>query len=193
MKIAKIFRPYIYGQSNVNVRTDHRALWWLQKFKDAEGMLARWLASVTEYDFTIEHREGKKHANVDGCSRIPVRSCPRLDCPDPGHPISNLLAYWGHHDPEMTPLLQNVQVDNATPIPDTRAYMGHIEHHVFATHSQKDSNWLETWSDVQMKTGQSEDPDLKSLSGSKPRKGHPLRKLPWKVVNSRICGLNLTA
>jgi len=85
VKMAKIYRPYIYGQDEVLLRTDHRALVWLQNFKDAEGMLARWLATLSEYNFKIEYREGKKHGNADGCSRIPIRRCKRQDCPDPGH------------------------------------------------------------------------------------------------------------
>ena len=37
-------------------------------------MLARWMAALAEYDFKIEHREGKEHINADGCSGITVRS-----------------------------------------------------------------------------------------------------------------------
>ena len=87
VKMAKVFRPYIYGQKEVLLRTDHRALLWLQNFKDIEGMLARWLTSLSEYNFRIEYREGRKHGNADGCSRIPriPRNCKRQDCPDGGH------------------------------------------------------------------------------------------------------------
>ena len=92
VRMAKIFRPYLYGQGSVLLRTDHRALVWLQNFKDAEGMLARWLASLAEYDFRIEYREGKKHGNADGCSRIPVRRCKRDDCPDPGHGDQGMMV-----------------------------------------------------------------------------------------------------
>ena len=95
--MAKVFRPYIYGQESVLLRTDHHALLWLQNFKDAKWMLARWLASLAEYDFKIEYREDKKHGNADGCSRIPIRKCPRNDCPDPGHGDSDTkiaLVQW---------------------------------------------------------------------------------------------------
>ena len=97
VRMAKTFRPYIYGQKYVLLRTDHRALLWLQNFKDVEGMLARWLTSLAEYNLTIEYREGKKHGNADGCSRIPVRKCQRPDCPDSRHGPQDTvvaLAQW---------------------------------------------------------------------------------------------------
>jgi len=58
VKMAHTFRPYLYGQEEVLLRTDHRALLWLQNFKNAEGMLARWLTSLSEYNFKLEYREG---------------------------------------------------------------------------------------------------------------------------------------
>ena len=85
VRMAKVFRPYIYGHAKVLLRTDHRAFLWLQNFKDIEGMLARWLTSLAEYNFTIEYRPGKQHGNADGCSRIPIRACKREGCLDDRH------------------------------------------------------------------------------------------------------------
>jgi len=48
-------------------------------FKQPEGQAARWLERLQEYDFDIEHRPGKHHANADALSRKPRRkhgSCP---------------------------------------------------------------------------------------------------------------------
>jgi transposase InsO family protein len=39
------------------------------------GQQARWLELLEEYDFEIEHRPGKKHANADALSRRPCRQC----------------------------------------------------------------------------------------------------------------------
>ncbi|XP_067667689.1 uncharacterized protein [Haliotis asinina] len=70
----KYFRHYLYGREFL-IRTDHVSLRWLLNFKDPEGQLARWLGVLSEYDFRIEHRPGKKHGNADGMSRKPCKQC----------------------------------------------------------------------------------------------------------------------
>ena len=83
---TKKFRHYLYG-GNFTIRTDHSSLRWLLNFKDAEGMIGRWLAHLSEFGLSnaqIEHRSGAKHLNADALSRIPVRRCQRLDCDDCG-------------------------------------------------------------------------------------------------------------
>mgnify|MGYP000635714642 FL=1 len=73
-------KPYIYQQSPM-IRTDHASLTWLLNFKKPEGMLARWLAAIQEYNLSnIKHRPGRLHVNADALSRIPKRPCPREDC-----------------------------------------------------------------------------------------------------------------
>ena len=64
------FRPYLLGRPST-VRTDHSALQWLYSFKEPEGQVARWLESLAEYDFKVQHRPGKKHTNADALSRLP--------------------------------------------------------------------------------------------------------------------------
>ena len=73
------FRQYLYGTA-FTIRTDHSSLRWLQNFRNIDGMLARWLASLDRYDYTIVYRKGDHHRNADGMSRIPTRKCPRNDC-----------------------------------------------------------------------------------------------------------------
>lgn len=72
----KSFRQYLYGQPFI-LRSDHAALKWLLRFKEPEGQLARWMEVLSEYDFTVEHRAGRSHANADGMSRRPCRQCGR--------------------------------------------------------------------------------------------------------------------
>ena len=67
------YRHYLLGRK-FELRTDHGALTWLFKFKEPEGQVARWLETLSEYDFNISHRAGKVHGNGDGLSRRP--------CPD---------------------------------------------------------------------------------------------------------------
>jgi len=59
------FSHYLLG-NKVVLRTDHHSLKWLQTFKRPEGILARWVETLAEFDFTIEHRPGRLHSNVDG-------------------------------------------------------------------------------------------------------------------------------
>ena len=76
------FRSYLRG-ARFTLRTDHRSLVWLHRFKDMEGMLSRWLHSLQQFQFSIIHRPGKDHGNADGLSRAPspFRQCTRPDCP----------------------------------------------------------------------------------------------------------------
>ena len=67
----KHFRCYILGRK-FKVRTDHSALQWLRTFKEPVGQVARWVERLAEYDFDIEHRPGKQHANADALSRYPI-------------------------------------------------------------------------------------------------------------------------
>ena len=62
------FRSYLRG-ARFTLRTDHKSLVWLHRFKDTEGMLSRWLHSLQQFQFSIIHRPGKDHGNADGLSR----------------------------------------------------------------------------------------------------------------------------
>lgn len=78
------FHHFLYG-SNFVIRSDHAALQWLRHLRDPEGQLARWLARLGQYDFSVVHRPGQKHANADGLSRRPCPSecshCSRREAP----------------------------------------------------------------------------------------------------------------
>ena len=69
---VKLFRVYVYGVE-FDLITDHIALSWLMKLKDATGRLMRWSLYLQEFNFTIKYRKGLKHTNVDMLSR-PVLS-----------------------------------------------------------------------------------------------------------------------
>ncbi|KAL5457688.1 hypothetical protein EMCRGX_G034974 [Ephydatia muelleri] len=56
-----------------------RALQWLYSFKEPEGQVARWLESLAEYEFTVQHRPGKKHTNADALSRVPCQDAPAVN------------------------------------------------------------------------------------------------------------------
>ena len=68
------FRHYLLG-THVTLRTDHHSLKWLKTFKRPEGILARWIETLAEFDYQIEHRPGRLHCNADGVSRPVCKQC----------------------------------------------------------------------------------------------------------------------
>ena len=71
------FKGYVWGPKFL-IRTDHAALVWLTNLKNIQGMLARWLAKLQQFNFDIVHRPGAQHGNADGLSRFP--QCERGSC-----------------------------------------------------------------------------------------------------------------
>jgi len=68
------FRHYLLG-THVTLRTDHHSLKWLRTFKRPEGILARWIETLAEFDYEIEHRPSRLHCNADGVSRPIYKQC----------------------------------------------------------------------------------------------------------------------
>lgn len=79
---VKYYRHYLYGRRFM-IRTDHGSLRWLFNFKDPQGQLARWIETLSTFDFEICHRQGTQHKNADALSRLPrpkdnVDACPQV-------------------------------------------------------------------------------------------------------------------
>ena len=74
------FRSYLRG-AQFTLHTDHRSLRWLQKFRNSDGMLARWYMLLGQFSVTFEYQPGAQHANADGLSRQCGQCCLRPDCP----------------------------------------------------------------------------------------------------------------
>jgi len=68
------FRHYVLGKK-VILRTDHHSLKSFRTFKRPEGNLARWIETLAEFDFEIEHRAGRLHSNADAISRQNCKQC----------------------------------------------------------------------------------------------------------------------
>ena len=64
-----MLRPYLEG-SAFTIRTDHDPLKWLLNITDPTGRLGRWRLRLSEFDFTVQYRPGRKHNLADGMSRI---------------------------------------------------------------------------------------------------------------------------
>lgn len=69
----KKFRCYVYGRS-FTVRTDNSAVKWLWDKKELSGKFSRWILSLQEFDFKIEHIKGKGNIVADVLSRNPDES-----------------------------------------------------------------------------------------------------------------------
>lgn len=70
------FRHYLLGDQ-FTLRTDHKALLWLHSFREADGLLARWIERLAVFNYTAVHRPGKQHANADALSRLHHATLPR--------------------------------------------------------------------------------------------------------------------
>ena len=75
---TKLYRHYLLGK-RFTIRTDHAALQWLKKTPEPIGQQSRWLEQLEAFDYTVVHREGRKHQNADAMSRIPCSQCKMLD------------------------------------------------------------------------------------------------------------------
>ena len=123
------FKGYGWGP-HFTVRTDHAALVWLTNLKNIQGMLARWLAKLQQFHFSIEHRPGAQHGNADGLLLCP--KCERGSCTpnantnnhNPDQPYANSCG-GSSMDSELIPLesgelcvttITSAQSDNSKPI-----------------------------------------------------------------------------
>ena len=67
---CKLWRYYLQFRKFL-LRTDHRALTWIRTMEHPTGMVLRWLETLADFNFEVEHREGVKHGNADALSRVP--------------------------------------------------------------------------------------------------------------------------
>ena len=63
------FHKYL-GTCHFTLITDHSALQWL-KSSQPKGRLGRWIMKLQPYNYTIIHKPGRIHSNVDALSRLP--------------------------------------------------------------------------------------------------------------------------
>ena len=62
---------YFLRHRPFHLRTDNAALKWIHTMEAPKGMVQRWLDTLANHQFTVEHRPGPKHANADALSRAP--------------------------------------------------------------------------------------------------------------------------
>jgi len=70
------FHKY-FGTNHFTLVTDHSALQWL-KSSQPKGRLGRWMMKLQPYRFTVIHKLGQKHSNIDALSRLETQTHPPL-------------------------------------------------------------------------------------------------------------------
>jgi len=65
--LQRYFKYYLCGPPFTV--TDHAALKWLMTFKEPEGQVTRWLEELQAFRFTMEHRAGASHTDVNAFSQ----------------------------------------------------------------------------------------------------------------------------
>ena len=116
----KKFRCYLYGRPFI-VRTDNSAVKWLWSKKELTGKFSRWILSLQEYDFKIEHVKGKNNVVADVLSRNlePAGTSAtehRVSCvlKSDGYTAKE-LAYLQQIDKELRPITKRVLADKKDP------------------------------------------------------------------------------
>ena len=72
------FRCYLLGKRFL-VRVYHRALELPGKFKEPSAIIARWLEFLSQFEYDLQYRQGRAHANADALSRLPVEQETRAE------------------------------------------------------------------------------------------------------------------
>eukprot|EP00775_Hariotina_reticulata_P005639 gene5639-biopygen7440 len=98
----KAFRPYLLCQQ-FQLITDHHALLWLLTHKTHVGQQARWLLSLSEYQFNLVHRVGAENP-ADVPSREPLACMAdwtgsRVDTGDETYVLPSVFLADGKLDP----------------------------------------------------------------------------------------------
>ena len=77
----ELFKYYLTGQ-HFTVVTDHTSLIWLLNFRQAKGVVARWITWLQPFHFKIVRIPGTHHSHADGLSRRTSRPCKSNTCPE---------------------------------------------------------------------------------------------------------------
>jgi len=121
----KLYRPYLLGRRFL-LRTDHSALQWLRRTPVPIGQQARWLTTIEEFDFEVQHRAGSAHLNADALSRRPylVRvmrtSSSELINQEllPDHWSRRVVAEEQSADPDLGWVMKAMSTSNVPPPPE---------------------------------------------------------------------------
>ena len=119
--VTEKFHDYLYG-TNFEVYTDNNPLTYVFSTAKLDATGHRWIAELSNYDFTITYRSGKKNADADGLSRLHESELETTVFPEVLKSMSQLLP-----ESESTPLVSSLatedkvtelDIDQGDTIPD---------------------------------------------------------------------------
>ncbi|CAG2247042.1 Transposon Ty3-I Gag-Pol polyprotein,Transposon Ty3-G Gag-Pol polyprotein,Retrovirus-related Pol polyprotein from transposon 297 [Mytilus edulis] len=147
------FRHCLLGRKFL-LRTDHGSLRWIFAFKEPQGQLARWIESLSQYNFDIQHRPGTKHSNADAMSRNSNENdlCIHLKEGNLDSSCAECIE-WKQEWSEFRKKVDNVK--NLTDKPMIR--------NITQSSDGNCSSWLTKYTEKEMSTFQKEDPDYSFL------------------------------
>ncbi|GBO13747.1 hypothetical protein AVEN_120130-1 [Araneus ventricosus] len=68
---VKKLQCYLDGHTKFLIMTNHNPLVWLKNNVSLNPRLMRWALALQPYNYTVVHRNGKNHKNVNALSRTP--------------------------------------------------------------------------------------------------------------------------
>ncbi|VDI32870.1 Hypothetical predicted protein [Mytilus galloprovincialis] len=147
------FRHYLLRRKCL-LRTDHGSLRWIFAFKDPQGQLARWIESLSQCNFYIQHRPGTKHSKSDAMSRNSNENdlCIHLKEGNLDSSCAECIE-WKQEWLEFRKKVDNLK--NLTDKPMIR--------NVTQSSDGNCSSWLTKYTEKEMSTFQKEDPDYSFL------------------------------
>ena len=67
--VCEKYHDYLYG-SKFEVLNDNNPLTYVFTTAKLDATSQRWVAALSDYNFTIKYRSGRKNADADGLSRL---------------------------------------------------------------------------------------------------------------------------
>ena len=143
------------------------------RFRHVEGMLARWLEELSQYDMVIQHRKGVQHGNADPLSCRPddLKYC---DCYEAGVTLESLpcggCSFCTHLHNQWARF--EADVDDVVPLAigritleDEEVDWDNILSPDFMTseESAEDTLWLPSYTPAELRKAQLDDPELSKL------------------------------
>ena len=170
MRFTRQFRHLLLGRKFL-LRTDHNSPTSLFRFKHPEGQLARWLKELSQYNFEIEHRAGRQHANADALSRCNTEGPMDCNCYQAGKEATEMPCQGCSHCQRLHEQWARFEedVDDVVPLvirqitTQDSGSSTELQEQVGADHHTSTVNWLQPLNCQQLTSAQKDDPVLSIL------------------------------